>query len=193
MTSETKIAYGSRVLRQGRSRPFVRNQAKSSESIGERLLAAAAPEAGERLALRTPCEHLGLAVAEAKREFLTASRGSGQLRSVMPETFQLLRKAEAARLLDVSPSTLDRLRARGEIAWVGVGGSVRFSRAALEDYVKRAERPVRPPQEPEPRARSLPAPPPPGPRRERAGAGQTVEELFPLSELLPSRRSGGVQ
>ncbi len=52
----------------------------------------------------------------------------------MPEkTTQLMRKAEAARRLDVSPSTFDRLRAKGETAWVPVGGSVRFTPEALED------------------------------------------------------------
>ena len=59
ITSETSTAYGSRVLRQGRSRPFRRDQVKSAESIAERLLAAAAPEDGERLPLQTPCEHPG--------------------------------------------------------------------------------------------------------------------------------------
>jgi excisionase family DNA binding protein len=63
----------------------------------------------------------------------------------MPEkTLQLCERTRPPGALDVSPSTLDRLRAKGEIAWVGVGGSVRFSPEALDDYVKRAERPARP-------------------------------------------------
>ena len=37
MTSETRIAYGSRVRRQGRSRPFVWNQASSSASTRSTL------------------------------------------------------------------------------------------------------------------------------------------------------------
>ena len=38
----------------------------------------------------------------------------------------LLTKPEAAQKLRVSPSTLDRLRAHGEIAWVPDGRQVRF-------------------------------------------------------------------
>src|SRR4029453_18236694 len=37
MTSETRIAYGSRVLRHGRSRPCSSNQARSAASIGPTL------------------------------------------------------------------------------------------------------------------------------------------------------------
>jgi hypothetical protein len=43
ITSDTRIAYGSRVRRQGRSRPKAWNQARSSSSTGRRLRVPAAP------------------------------------------------------------------------------------------------------------------------------------------------------
>jgi excisionase family DNA binding protein len=52
----------------------------------------------------------------------------------------LLTKAEAARKLRVSPSTVDRLRAQGEIAWILVGRQVRFRPEAIDDYIEPVER-----------------------------------------------------
>lgn len=103
----------------------------------------------------------------------------------MDETTLLLRKPEAARRLGVSPSTIDRLRANGELAWVAIGGQVRFRPEALLEYVARAERPARSePAEPIPRARralsSTEAAR--GPRQQRGEAQADFDELFPLSE-----------
>jgi len=99
----------------------------------------------------------------------------------------LLRKAEAARLLGVSPSTVDRLRAQGELVWVAVGGGVRFRREALDDFVARAEHPARSePAAPVPRARPVvAAPPAPGPGRRRELAETDFDELFPIGEPPP--------
>ena len=193
MTSETKIAYGSRVLRQGRSRPFARNQAKSARSTGERLLVAAAPEGEERVPLRTLREHPQLGAATGKREFVTRARGSGQPRALSPAREpDLLTMPEAAEGLRVSPSTLDRLRAQGEIAWVPVGRQMRFWPEAIADYVKRAERAC-PGGEPDVSARParLRPAPAPGPRRSRARRrarrrGRSASAAF----FSPSTRAG---
>jgi excisionase family DNA binding protein len=58
------------------------------------------------------------------------------------EHSDLLTKTEAAERLRVSASTVDRLRAQGEITWVSVGRQVRFRPEAITEYVKRAERPA---------------------------------------------------
>jgi len=103
----------------------------------------------------------------------------------MDENTTLLRKGEAARRLGVSPSTIDRLRANGELAWVAIGGQVRFRPEALLEYVARAERPARSePAEPMPRARPAvtSVEPAPGPRRRGAKAQADFDELFPLAE-----------
>jgi excisionase family DNA binding protein len=106
----------------------------------------------------------------------------------MSETPQLLTKAEAARRLRGSPSTVDRLRAQGELAWVAVGGGVRFRREALDDFIARAEHPAhREPAAPVPRARPVAAAPPaPGPRRRLEFAATDFDELFPIGEPPPS-------
>ena len=78
MTSETRIAYGSRVLRQGRSRPFARYQAKSAPSTGERLLATAVSAGEERVSLRTAREHRRARAWTQNGEILTAGGWSGQ-------------------------------------------------------------------------------------------------------------------
>jgi excisionase family DNA binding protein len=103
----------------------------------------------------------------------------------------LLTKTEAAERLRVSASTVDRLRAQGEIAWVPVGRQVRFRPEAIADYVQRAERPVRPEGErevPLPRARSFRAPAP-GPRRRLPETKTDFDELFPIT--LPVAAGGG--
>jgi excisionase family DNA binding protein len=102
----------------------------------------------------------------------------------MSETPQLLTKAEAARRLRVSPSTVDRLRAHGELAWVAVGGGVRFRPEALADFVARAEHPARSePAAPVPRARPVvAAPPAPGAERRRELPATDFDELFPIGE-----------
>jgi excisionase family DNA binding protein len=105
----------------------------------------------------------------------------------------LLTKSEAAERLRVSPSTVDRLRAQGEIAWVPVGRQVRFRPEAIADYVQRAERPVRPEGErepPAPRARAYRAPAP-SPRRRRPAVATDFDELFPLT--LPVAAGGGAR
>lgn len=53
----------------------------------------------------------------------------------------LLSSREASRLLSVSPRTLWQWRKTGCIPYVRVGRVVRFSRAALEDWIARQSRP----------------------------------------------------
>ena len=55
---------------------------------------------------------------------------------------KLLTSAEAARYLQVSRRTLDRLRARGvKLGAVKVGGQVRYHKAILDEYLrKRADK-----------------------------------------------------
>ena len=58
----------------------------------------------------------------------------------MPESTQslpapLLNPKEAARILDISTRTLNRLVKRGDIAFVRVGGSLRFKPADLADFI----------------------------------------------------------
>jgi excisionase family DNA binding protein len=81
----------------------------------------------------------------------------------------LLTKPEAAEKLRVSPSTLDRLRAQGEIAWVPVGRKVRF-------------------REP---ARAPPPAPQTGPRRRLPDRSSGFDELFPIT--MPEATGGGAR
>jgi excisionase family DNA binding protein len=95
---------------------------------------------------------------------------------MLAEDLDFLTKAEAAEKLRVSPSTVDRLRAQGEIAWVPVGRQIRFRAEALADYVKRSERRVASePVEPAPRARVLRAPAP--------GVGTTLHRAFAVIQV----------
>ncbi|MET0938071.1 MAG: helix-turn-helix domain-containing protein [Gaiellaceae bacterium] len=105
----------------------------------------------------------------------------------------LLTKSEAAEKLHVSPSTVDRLRAQGEIAWVPVGRQVRFRPEAIADYVERVERPARAEGErevPLPRARSFRASAS-GPRRRLPEANAGFDELFPIT--MPVTAGGGTR
>src|SRR4029078_13139613 len=104
MPSETKTAYGSRVLRQGRSRPFARNQAKSAASTAQRLVAEAAPQGEYRSSPRTGREHHPSRTRRQKEEFLTPEPRSGQPRALMSAESDLLTKREAAERLRVSAS-----------------------------------------------------------------------------------------
>ena len=54
-----------------------------------------------------------------------------------PKPTRLLKPAEAATLLAVSPKTLQRLVARGDLAVIRVGSSLRFSTRDLEAFVTR--------------------------------------------------------
>jgi excisionase family DNA binding protein len=54
-----------------------------------------------------------------------------------PRTERLLRPREAAELLNVSPRTLDRLIASGELRAVRVGGSRRIRPTDVRDLVER--------------------------------------------------------
>lgn len=55
---------------------------------------------------------------------------------------KLMTSAEAARFLQVSRRTLDRLRARGiKLGAVKVGGQVRYHKDVLDEYLrKRADK-----------------------------------------------------
>jgi excisionase family DNA binding protein len=106
------------------------------------------------------------------------------------EHSDLLTKAEAAERLRVSASTVDRLRAQGEIAWVPVGRQVRFRPEAVADYVTRAERPAGSEAErdiPPARARSYPSAAAPAPRR-LPEAIADFDELFPIT--MPAAAGG---
>ena len=50
-------------------------------------------------------------------------------------TERLLTKADVAQLLRVSPRTVDRFRARGELAAVKIRHIVRFQREAVEQLI----------------------------------------------------------
>jgi excisionase family DNA binding protein len=78
------------------------------------------------------------------------------------EHFDLLTEAEGAEKLRVSPSTVDRLRTQGEIAWVPVGRQIRFRAEALTEYMQRTESRAAsaPKAEAAPRARTRAAPAP---------------------------------
>ena len=54
-----------------------------------------------------------------------------------PNPTRLLTSAEAAGLLSISPKTLQRLVARGDLAVIRVGSSLRFSTGDLEAFVTR--------------------------------------------------------
>ena len=54
-----------------------------------------------------------------------------------PNPTRLLTLNEAATLLAVSPKTLQRLVARGDLAVIRVGSSLRFSTSDLEAFVAR--------------------------------------------------------
>lgn len=45
--------------------------------------------------------------------------------------------AEVAALLSVNPETVRRLASRGELRFVRVGSELRFSEAAIRDYLER--------------------------------------------------------
>jgi excisionase family DNA binding protein len=111
------------------------------------------------------------------------------------EQSDLLTKPEAAEKLRVSPSTVDRLRAQGEIAWVPVGRQVRFRPEAIDDYIERVERRARSEGEERPserRARPRPAPPlPAGPRRRLPEANSDFDKLFPIT--MPPAAGGGTR
>jgi excisionase family DNA binding protein len=67
-------------------------------------------------------------------------------------------KQKAARQLDVSEKTIDRLRAAGELDWIPVGRLVRISAASLEEFTNRRKARERP-------------------------ALESLDELFPIVEL----------
>ena len=50
-----------------------------------------------------------------------------------------LSKQKAARRLDVSEKTIDRLRSCGKLDWFPVGSLVRISLASLQAYVQRQQ------------------------------------------------------
>ncbi|MEX2646441.1 MAG: helix-turn-helix domain-containing protein [Gaiellaceae bacterium] len=52
----------------------------------------------------------------------------------------LLDRKAAARSLGCSTKTVDRLRERGELAWVPLGRAVKFRPGALEEYISARER-----------------------------------------------------
>lgn len=65
------------------------------------------------------------------------------LRAAMPDADEptgprpLLTKRELATLLAVSLTSIDTLLARGEIVPVRIGGSVRFTPEAVDDFLRR--------------------------------------------------------
>jgi excisionase family DNA binding protein len=48
---------------------------------------------------------------------------------------EVMTKEQAARYLQVSVRTVDRLRERGELAWSDVGNLVRITRSSLDAYL----------------------------------------------------------
>jgi len=54
----------------------------------------------------------------------------------IPEQDEVLLYPEAARLLRISERTLYRLVAEGTVPYSRIGGSTRFSRSALLEFVK---------------------------------------------------------
>ena len=54
-----------------------------------------------------------------------------------PNPTRLLKPAEAAGLLSISPKTLQRLVARGDLAVIRVGSSLRFAVSDLDAFVAR--------------------------------------------------------
>jgi excisionase family DNA binding protein len=51
---------------------------------------------------------------------------------------ELFTLKEVAELLKVSPMTVRRLQHGGQIAFIKVGGGLRFSKADIEAYLKKA-------------------------------------------------------
>ena len=47
---------------------------------------------------------------------------------------KIISKAEAAALLDVSPATLDRLTAKGQISVYRIGGRLKYREDEIQDY-----------------------------------------------------------
>jgi len=54
------------------------------------------------------------------------------------EIESLLTTKDVAQLLKVSPMTVRRLQQGGQIAFIKVGGGLRFSKADIETYLKKA-------------------------------------------------------
>ncbi|HWG55731.1 MAG TPA: helix-turn-helix domain-containing protein [Gaiellaceae bacterium] len=91
----------------------------------------------------------------------------------MPETL-LLERDQAAWRLGVSVATLDRVRARGEIGCVRVGGRlVRFRPEHLEEYL--ARRAVEPQLDAPPREEARALAPVRRPRAHRTSVPSVVE------------------
>ena len=115
MTSLTRIAYGSRVLRQGRSRPCSPNQARSSSStprsLEERLSARKQENGQHRANLVRP--------RRGGRNRHSSSRAP-QVRLVDGELLRIP-IAEAARRLGCSVETLKRRGADGRLEIVKDG------------------------------------------------------------------------
>lgn len=53
-----------------------------------------------------------------------------------PSAGDLLSPEKAAKHLDIHPRTLRRIRMRGDIEFVRVGGQIRYSRSAIEAYIR---------------------------------------------------------
>ena len=53
---------------------------------------------------------------------------------------KLMTKTDVCEVLQISPATLDRLVARGEIKAFKLSGSVRFLPTEIQDYVRRCIR-----------------------------------------------------
>ena len=56
-----------------------------------------------------------------------------------PEITRLVNSRDAARMLAISPRTLWRLGATGKIPRLKVGGCVRFSVEAIDDYIEKQQ------------------------------------------------------
>ena len=67
-----------------------------------------------------------------------------------------LSKQKAARCLDVSEKTIDRLRSSGALDWIKVGSRVRIPLASLQAYEQRQQGGE--PEQPEPQRERLPIP-----------------------------------
>jgi excisionase family DNA binding protein len=59
-----------------------------------------------------------------------------------PSESRLLTRVEVARELHVSVRTVDNLRDTNAIAHLRVGGAVRFTRAAVEEFIRSRTRPA---------------------------------------------------
>lgn len=80
--------------------------------------------------------HLEEAATAAVRQALEAYRQANPPASDPPE---LISKKEAARLLDVSIATLDKLRKDG-LKWYRVQSNVRFKRNEVLEYAEKRQR-----------------------------------------------------